>query len=78
VADGRIGFAGNGPAIDWLVVMRRFDQSSLFDALAQTGGLSAPLMHDLAGHIADFHAIAERRFDYGGARALAEIAETNH
>jgi hypothetical protein len=78
VADGRIGFAGDGPAIDWLVVMRRFDQSSLFDALAQTGGLSAPLMHDLAGHIADFHAIAERRFDYGGARALAEIAETNH
>jgi uncharacterized protein len=58
--------------------MRRFDQSSLFDALAQTGGLSAPLMHDLAGHIADFHAIAKRRFDYGGARALAEIAETNH
>src|SRR5215470_13879818 len=25
--NGRIGFAGNGPAIDWLVVMRRFDQS---------------------------------------------------
>ena len=76
--DGRIGFPGNGPVIDWVVVMRRFDQSSLFDALAQTGGLSAPLMHDLAGHIADFHATAERRYDYGGAAALTLIAETNH
>src|SRR5271154_644818 len=55
--DGKIGFAGNGPAIDWLVVMRRFEQSSLFDALAQTGGLSAPLMHELAGYIVDFHAM---------------------
>jgi len=47
--------------------MRRFEQSSLFDALAQTGGLRAPLMNELAGHIADFHAMAERRFDCGGA-----------
>src|SRR6516165_1660008 len=76
--DGRIGFAADRPAIDWVVVMRRFEQSSLFDALAQTGGLSAPLMNDLAGHIADFHAMAERRFDYGGATALTAIAETNH
>jgi uncharacterized protein len=76
--DGRIGFAGDGPAIDWLVVMRRFEQSSLLDALAQTGGLSVRLMNELADHIADFHALAERRFDYGGAAALTDIAETNH
>ena len=76
--DGKIGFEGNGPAIDWLVVMRRFEQSSLFDALAQTGGLSVRLMNELADHIADFHALAERRFDYGGAAALTDIAETNH
>jgi hypothetical protein len=76
--DGKIGFEGNGPAIDWLVVMRRFEQSSLFDALAQTGGLSVRLMNELADHIADFHALAERRFDYGGAAALTNIAETNH
>jgi aminoglycoside phosphotransferase family enzyme/predicted kinase len=78
MTDGRIGFAEAGPALDWVVVMRRFEQSSLFDALAQTGGLNAPLMHELAGHIADFHTMAERRFDYGGAAALTAIAETNH
>ena len=76
--DGKIGFAADGPAIDWLVVMRRFEQSSLFDALAQTGGLSVCLMNELADHIADFHALAERRFDYGGAAALTDTAETNH
>jgi aminoglycoside phosphotransferase family enzyme/predicted kinase len=78
MADGRICFAGAGSAIDWVVVMRRFEQSSLFDALAQSGELSAPLMQELAGHIADFHAMAERRYDFGGAAALTTIAETNH
>ena len=76
--DGKIGFAANGRAIDWLVVMRRFEQSSLFDALAQAGGLSASLMNELAGHIADFHALAEQRFDFGGAMALTDTIETNH
>jgi aminoglycoside phosphotransferase family enzyme/predicted kinase len=77
-SDGKITFAAEGPAIDWLVVMRRFEQSSLFDALAQTGGLNAPLMNELAGHIAGFHAMAERCFDHGGAAALTAIVETNH
>jgi uncharacterized protein len=77
-SNGRIGFGGAGPAIDWVVVMRRFEQSSSFDALAQSGGLSAPLMHELAGHIADFHTMAERRYDFDGAADLITIAETNH
>jgi aminoglycoside phosphotransferase family enzyme len=76
--DGTIGFAGDGPAIDWVVVMRRFDQSLLFDALAQTGALNRHLMNELTDHIADFHALAERRFDYCCATALTDIAETNH
>jgi uncharacterized protein len=78
MSDGRVGFMTDGPAIDWLVVMRRFEQTLLFDALAQTGRLSAPQMSELAGHIADFHVMAERRLDYGGAAALATVIETNH
>ena len=77
-SQGRVNFSAEGPALDWIVVMRRFDQSSLFDALARTDGLSASLMNELAGHIADFHAVAERRFDYGGATALTDIIEGNH
>ena len=76
--DGRVGFATDQPAIDWLVVMRRFEQTLLFDALAKSGRLSAPLMNELAGQIADFHLMAERRLDYGGAAALAAVVETNH
>ena len=35
-------------------------------------------MRQLADRIADFHAMAERRYDSGGAMALTAIAETNH
>jgi aminoglycoside phosphotransferase family enzyme len=50
----------------------------LFDALAQAGRLSAPLMNELAGQIADFHVMAEPRLDYAGTAALAAVVETNH
>jgi uncharacterized protein len=77
-AQGRIGFVEDGPAVDWVVVMRRFDQALLFDALARAGMLDQRLIDALADHIAQFHAMAERRPDKGGAKALAEVAETNH
>ncbi|MBV8336449.1 MAG: AAA family ATPase [Alphaproteobacteria bacterium] len=75
---GRVGFATDEPAIDWLVVMRRFEAGSLFDALAGTGRLTAPLIRELADHIAAFHQKAERRPKDGGAAALAAVIETNH
>jgi uncharacterized protein len=74
-SDGGVDFSTEGPAIDWIVVMQRFDQALLFDALAKTGGLSTPLINELAGHIADFHGAAERRFDHGGAAALTRMIE---
>ncbi len=77
-AAGKIGFVDEAPAIDWVVVMKRFDQGSLFDALAQKGGLDGPLIDALADHIGQFHSIAEQRPDQGGATALAGIAETSH
>jgi len=76
--NGQVGFAADEPAIDWLVVMRRFDQTMLFDALAKSGRLTAPLMTELAGQIATFHRSAERRPDQGNAAALAAVVETNH
>ena len=76
--DGRIGFATDGPAIDWLVVMRRFEDTSLFDALATTGRLTTPLINELAGHIAAFHQAAEPRPDHGRPAEVAAVVETNH
>ena len=77
-AAGKLGFVDDGPALDWVVVMRRFDQELVFDALAGAGRLDGPLMDRLADHIAAFHQKAEPRPEGGGAAALAEIAEANH
>jgi len=77
-ADGAVGFSPNGEALDWVVVMRRFDQALLFDALAETGGLERHIMDQLADHIAQFHASAEQRFDHGGAAEMAELAEVQY
>jgi hypothetical protein len=77
-ADGAVSFAPNGEAIDWVVVMRRFDQALLFDALAETGGLDRRIMDQLADHIAQFHASAERHFDHGGAAEMADLAHVQY
>lgn len=73
-----VGFATDGAALDWVVVMRRFDQAMLFDALGAAGRLTASLMTGLADQIAAFHQAAERRPDRGGAAALVAVAEINH
>src|SRR5262245_33345913 len=36
-ANGELGFAGEGTPVDWVVVMARFDQDSLFDRMAAAG-----------------------------------------
>jgi aminoglycoside phosphotransferase family enzyme/predicted kinase/GNAT superfamily N-acetyltransferase len=70
--------AGNGTAaLDWVVVMRRFNEDDLLEKMRASGRLTPALMRDLAETIADFHGAAERRPDYGGARAMAEIVDGN-
>ena len=76
--DDAVSFSPNGEALDWVVVMRRFDQALLFDALAETGGLDTSVMEQLADHIARFHASAERYSDRGGAAEMAELAEVQY
>src|SRR5690349_7581773 len=60
-AAGSVGFSSASPALDWVVVMRRFEQELLFDALAKTGGLDPQMMDELVDNIAVFHRAAERR-----------------
>jgi aminoglycoside phosphotransferase family enzyme/predicted kinase len=77
-AQGELTFGNAGGAVDWIVVMRRFDQAMVFDELAKAGRLSASSMIELTSQIASFHQSAERRPDHGGAAALAAVLETNH
>ena len=69
--DGRLALGGPGTAVDWVVVMRRFDQDTLFDRMADRGQLSSTLMFDLAAQIARFHAAAEIDQESGGAAGMA-------
>ncbi len=57
--DGALGINQDGIAIEWAVVMRRFEQGGLFDHLASTHGLTAPMIRDAADAISDFHMSAE-------------------
>lgn len=72
---GTLGFGGAGPLVDTVVVMRRFDQSCLFDRLAQQGKLTSRLMRELADRIVVFHRDAEVDPAYGGYAGLAEALE---
>jgi aminoglycoside phosphotransferase family enzyme/predicted kinase len=66
-----------GDPLDFVVVMRRFDQRDLLENVAGAGGLTVQLILALSAHIAAFHEKAEPRRDRGGAAAMAELVETN-
>ncbi|MBI1208305.1 MAG: AAA family ATPase [Azospirillum sp.] len=66
--------------LDWVVVMRRFDQAARFDHLAESGALTPSLIRDLADAIAEFHARAEPWSgpeDHGSAAAMGWVVEDN-
>ncbi|MBL8658311.1 MAG: AAA family ATPase [Rhodospirillales bacterium] len=74
---GRFALDGAGEAVDWLVEMVRFDETALFDAMAERGALSLPQLEELAEAIAHFHRTAERRPGAGGGAAMASLIENN-
>ncbi len=45
----------SGQAVDWLVVMRRFDEEGLLDRMAARGVLTPELMAALGARVAQFH-----------------------
>jgi len=76
-ANGGLAFDGPGAALDYVVVMRRFVQSDLFDRLAETGRLTPELMHDLGRAIARFHLAAEVTPEFGGSDAIRRVIADN-
>ncbi len=69
--DLRLG--GDGPAVDWVLRMRRFDQEALFDRLARRGELTRGLMRDLADEILAFHSEAPPADEPDSATALGKV-----
>ncbi len=59
LADGRLSLGEVGEqaadAVDWLVVMRRFDEDGLLDRMAERGALTPELMAALGARVAAYH-----------------------
>lgn len=76
-ADRRLALGGGGDELDWVVVMRRFDQEALFDNMARGGTLDDDLMERSADVVAAFHGGAERRDDMDFAGSMARVLAGN-
>jgi aminoglycoside phosphotransferase family enzyme/predicted kinase len=74
---GGLAFDGPGRLIDCIVVMRRFDESGLFDIMAREGRLAPAHIESLAETIAKFHASAQRFKEPQGAAAFTHLLDLN-
>ena len=63
---------GKGQAVEWVLLMRRFDQDKLYDRLAEAGRLPLASMVPLAEVIATFHDWADRLLNPGHSVAPLE------
>jgi aminoglycoside phosphotransferase family enzyme/predicted kinase len=57
---GKFHISGQGEIVEWVLVMRRFDQANLLDRMAEEGRLPLAAMPQLARVIAGFHRNANR------------------
>ena len=78
--DGSLALGGDGQVLEWAVVMARFDQATLWDAMARTGELTRDLVLQLADHVVGFHrdaAPAAADSPWGGAAPFGETLRDN-
>lgn len=76
-ADGGLGLNGDGPLVDAVVEMARFDEDGLFENLAVQGAISGPMLTRLAGRIAAYHAGAETDLSPDGNSRIAAVLDIN-
>lgn len=69
-SDTGFHFDGDGEVVDYIVMMNRFDESTLFNNLCANNDLKEPLISDLAEQVARLHLSAERRLNEGGVKSV--------
>ena len=74
---GALAFDGPGTALDYVVVMRRFAQTDLFDHMADSGRLTPELMHALGEAVGRLHVTAEPTPSCGGSDAIRSVIADN-
>jgi aminoglycoside phosphotransferase family enzyme/predicted kinase len=75
LALGREGTADG--AVDWVLVMRRFDEEAVLDRQAERGTLPLEILPALAEAVAAFHERAEVHPECGGVAALTRVTDMN-
>jgi uncharacterized protein len=76
-ADGNLAFDAPGPALDYVVEMRRFAQSDLFDRMADNRRLTPALMREAGEAVARLHLAAELTPGFGGSEVLRRVITDN-
>jgi aminoglycoside phosphotransferase family enzyme/predicted kinase len=74
---GTLEFDGDGPLVDAVVEMSRFEQSQLFDRMAVAGLLTPDLMTQTARMIAVYHRRAPVVSKGGGAANIEAVLDIN-
>jgi len=74
-AAGQLNIGGEGPALDWLIEMARFEENALLDRLAAMEKLDIRLIVSLAEVIARFHEAAPIHTNSGWLDSLNAIAD---
>lgn len=74
---GTLEIDGNGPLIDAVVEMSRFEQSQLFDRMAVAGRLTPEIMTQTARMIALYHRRASVVSKGGGAANIESVLDIN-
>lgn len=74
---GTLVLGGEGEAVEWVVVMRRFDESCLLDRVAAEGRLDRALVHELIEAVVRLHDAAPRRDDGGGLSNMRWTIDNN-
>lgn len=71
------GFAlgGSGEVVEWAVHLRRFDESRTLDHVAESGGLDAQVVRDLAAVVVTAHRAAKPVRDGQATEALAGVID---
>ncbi len=75
-ANGGLEFDGPGPAVDYVLEMRRFPAGALLEDLAEAGQLTPAMLRSLTDAIAAFHKAAET-VPGGGAASMRAVIEDN-
>jgi uncharacterized protein len=75
---GRLSFDVADTPVDHVVVMRRFEQETRLDVMAEAGQLTTELMQGLGHTIARFHEKASPTRAFGGRHGVRGAVEENH